>query len=77
MAKKITDEDLRLNIIVNGDTARKQILDTKKELDRLVTLQKEQQEAVKQMEKDGTYLVRTTGYEKAKKAVETLSQDML
>ena len=32
---KIKSEDLRLNIIVNGDAGRKEILDTEKEISKL------------------------------------------
>lgn len=35
MAKKLTDEDLRLNIIINGDGAKKALLDQQKEVDSL------------------------------------------
>ena len=38
MAKRITDEDLRLNLIVNGDKARKELLETEK---RIASLQAE------------------------------------
>lgn len=35
MARKLTDEDLRLNIIVNGDGAKRAILDQQKEVETL------------------------------------------
>ena len=37
MAKRITDEDLRLNLIVNGDGGRKQLLELERQINNTTT----------------------------------------
>ena len=45
MAKKITEEDIRLNLIVNGDDGRAAIIKQKDEVDKLsATFDKAQKE---------------------------------
>ena len=37
MAKRITDEDLRLNLIINGDGGRKQLLELERQINNTTT----------------------------------------
>ena len=37
MAKRITDEDLRLNLIVNGDGGRKEMLELERQINNTTT----------------------------------------
>ncbi|MBQ5979400.1 MAG: phage tail tape measure protein [Bacteroidales bacterium] len=70
MAKTIRDEDLRLNIIVNGEKGRKELLESEKEIKRLTDLQRDYNAQIKAMEKDGSFKIRQQGYANLKKASE-------
>ena len=70
MAKTIRDEDLRLNIIVNGEKGRKELLESEKEIKRLTDLQRDYNAQIKAMEKDGSLKIRQQGYANLKKASE-------
>jgi TP901 family phage tail tape measure protein len=50
---KIKDEDLRLNIIVNGDAGRKQILDLEKQMKDLSSTTKDTEKALRKLEQTG------------------------
>lgn len=53
MAKTIKEEDLRLNIIVNGDAGRKQILDLESSVTQLTEKVKKQKTELENLEKQG------------------------
>lgn len=53
MAKTIKEEDLRLNIIVNGDAGRKQILELDDSVTQLTAKVKKQKEELESLEKQG------------------------
>lgn len=53
MAKTIKEEDLRLNIIVNGDAGRKQILDLEYSVTELTDKVKKQKKELKDLEEQG------------------------
>ena len=53
MAKTIKEEDLRLNIIVNGDAGRKQILDLEYSVTQLTEKVKKQKTELENLEKQG------------------------
>lgn len=53
MAKTIKEEDLRLNIIVNGDAGRKQILDLESSVTELTDKVKKQKTELKDLEEQG------------------------
>lgn len=53
MAKTIKEEDLRLNIIVNGDAGRKQILDLEYSVTQLTDKIKKQKTELKDLEEQG------------------------
>ena len=53
MAKTIKEEDLRLNIIVNGDAGRKQILDLDYSVTQLTEKVKKQKTELENLEKQG------------------------
>ncbi len=53
MAKTIKEEDLRLNIIVNGDAGRKQILDLEYSVTQLTEKVKKQKAELKDLEEQG------------------------
>lgn len=50
---KIKDEDLRLNIIVNGDAGRKQILDLEKQMKDLSSATKDTEKSLRKLEQTG------------------------
>ena len=52
MAKRITDEDLRLNLIVNGDGGRKEMLALDRQMKDLQSSTKRTRTELKNLEKD-------------------------
>ena len=69
MAKTIREEDLRLNVIVNGDPARKKILDLEKAVDA-------SSDSIRQMRKEQEMLARqgrtdTARYRELSQAIKT------
>lgn len=69
MAKKLIEEDLRLNILVNGDAGKKAALDAAKTFDELGS---KLEKAKKELDKIDAGL-RPQGYENAQKKVQALS----
>ncbi len=53
MAKRITDEDLRLNLIVNGDGGRKEMLTLERQMKDLQSSAKKTRDELKSLEKAG------------------------
>ena len=53
MAKRITDEDLRLNLIVNGDGGRKEMLALDRQMKDLQSSTKRTRTELKNREKAG------------------------
>ena len=53
MAKRITDEDLRLNLIVNGDGGRKEMLTLERQMKDLQSSTKKTRDELKSLEKAG------------------------
>ena len=53
MAKRITDEDLRLNLIVNGDAGRKEMLTLERQMKDLQSSAKKTRDELKSLEKAG------------------------
>lgn len=53
MAKRITDEDLRLNLIVNGDGGRKEMLALDRQMKDLQSSTKRTRTELKNLEKAG------------------------
>lgn len=70
MAKKITEEDMRLNFIFNAESGKKDLLEAEKQLQVLINKQEKWNEQVKAMEKPGSATsTRVTEYKKAKEAL--------
>lgn len=74
MAKKITEESLRLNIIINGDAAKKQILDTEKALEGLHRSQKRLLDMRKRLENSGR--TETKQYRDTEIAIKEVADDI-
>lgn len=75
MAKKITEESLRLNIIINGDAAKKQILDTEKALEGLHRSQKRLLDMRKRLENSGR--TETKQYRDTEIAIKEVADDIV
>lgn len=76
MARKLRDEDLRLNIIVNGDGGRKQILDTQKAVSDLNVQLTRERDLLREMEKTGIDKSRPAEYQRQKDKVDKLNQSL-
>lgn len=67
MAKKITEETLRLNIIINGDAGRKALLDQEEAVRQNTERLKEMQNELKKLESQGDQ--NSNGYKKLTKSI--------
>lgn len=74
MGKKITEESLRLNILINGDAAKKQILDTEKALEGLHKSQKRLLETRKRLEATGR--TESKQYQDVEIAIKAVTEDI-